>query len=153
MSKKTAQTRQEIRQFTKNGITLVYFRNSPADLFKYLVKGDKELTELIMSNVNNKMIGEEEVECHQTETFFRIENDMFVKFDKTNHPTIKLNTMCQKLFKKHISFSKHEVIGEGRKALIKIKVVIPEIAEVEGQGISYKMAKVSASINALKQFN
>ena len=50
-----------MKEFTKNGKTLVFYKKENDEKFSFLIKNEPELTALLLENVNSKRVAEKSI--------------------------------------------------------------------------------------------
>lgn len=66
--------------FTKNGITLEFYRLKNDEKYSFRVKDNQELTEVILANLFTKKVSERNIEFTQAEIFDKIESGQLTVF-------------------------------------------------------------------------
>ena len=64
-----------MKEFTKNGITLVFYQKQNDKKYSFLIKDDEELTSRLLGSVKKKRIDENEFVRARNAIFEKIENN------------------------------------------------------------------------------
>jgi len=139
------------KEFTQNGITLVFFKKENDSKFSFAIKGDDELTEKILEQTSTHRVKEGDIFFAKKAIFEKLKNNMFSETKKINqtNPIVELSEFCQQYFGRNIETRVVGKTGSDHNPIITVEVELPDGRIFTASGMNQKLAKQKASENAL----
>jgi len=139
------------KEFTQNGITLVFFKKENDNKFSFAIKGNDELTEKILQNTSAHRVKEKDIFFCQKAIFEKLKNNMFSETKKINqtNPIVELSEFCQQQFGRNIETRVVGKTGSCHNPIITVEVELPDGRIFTASGMNQKLAKQTAAENAL----
>jgi len=139
-----------MKEFTQNGITLVFYQKPEDEKFSFLIKNNEEMTELLLSNVSQKRIKEKDIFFAKKGIFEKIENNLLTN-EKTemNNPIIELAERCQRMYRESMVTRVVGKEGADHNPTITVEIELPNGKIYTASGINQKTAKQAAAEKAL----
>jgi len=139
------------KEFTQNGITLVFFKKENDNKFSFAIKGDDELTEKILQNTSTHRVKEGDVFFVTKDIFEKLKNNMFSETKEKNqtNPIVELSEFSQKRWGKNIETRVIGKTGPDHNPIITVEVELPYGRIFTASGMNQKLAKQTAAENAL----
>jgi dsRNA-specific ribonuclease len=141
-----------MKEFTQNGITLVFYQKPEDEKFSFLIKDNEEMTELLLSNVSQKRIKEKDIYFAKKGIFEKIENKLLIKNKTMENPIIELAERCQRMYRESMVTRVTGKRGADHNPTISVVIELPNGKVYSASGINQKMAKQKAAEKALLEF-
>ena len=142
-----------MKEFTKNGITLVFYQKPKDEKFSFLIKENEGLTELLLSNVSQKRIKEKDIFFAKIAIFEKIEQNLLTRTQKQmNNPIIELSERCQRMFRESMVTRVVGKTGADHNPTITVEIELPNGNVYTASGMNQKIAKQEAAEKALLDF-
>ena len=140
-------------EFTKNGITLVFYQKPGDQKFSFLIKDNEELTERLLLSVSTKRIREDKIKYAVKGIFEKIENNLLTNLNKKTmkNPIVELSEKIQKNFGKSILTRVVGKKGEDHNPTITVEIELPNGKIFQSSGLNQKTAKQKAAEKALEE--
>jgi len=139
------------KEFTQNGITLVFFKKENDNKYSFAIKGDDELTEKILEQTSTHRVKEGDIFFVRKAIFEKLKNNMFSETKKTNqtNPIVELSEFCQQQWGRNIETRVVGKTGSDHNPIITVEVELPDGRIFTASCMNQKLAKQKASENAL----
>ena len=87
-----------MKEFTQNGITLVFYQKPNDEKFSFLIKDNEELTEKLLASVKTKRVKETNIKYAVNGIFNKIAGGDFTKKQKVKNPIAPINySSCERV--------------------------------------------------------
>lgn len=142
-----------MKEFTQNGITLVFYQKPEDEKFSFLVKNNEELTTQLLLNVSNNRVKEKDIKYAVKGIFEKIEQNILITKNKIemNNPIVELAEKCQRIFRKSMVTRVTDKTGADHNPTITVEIELPNGKIYEASGINQKIAKQKAAEKALAE--
>jgi len=143
----------KIKEFTQNGITLVFYQKPADEKFSFLVKDNKELTEQLLANLSTKRVKEKDIRFAVKGIFEKIENNLLINKNQNqmNNPIVELAEKCQRIFRESMVTRVIGKEGVDHNPTIIVEIELPNGKIYHASGINQKVAKQKAAEKALAE--
>jgi len=143
-----------MKEFTQNGITLVFYQKPNDEKFSFLIKDNEELTKKHLLNVSNHRVKEKDIKYAVKGIFEKIEQNLLITKKQTEemtNPIVELAEKCQKIFKESMVTRVTDKTGADHNPTITVEIELPNGKVYEASGINQKIAKQKAAEKALAE--
>lgn len=141
-----------MKEFTQNGITLVFYQKPEDVKFSFLIKDNEELTAQLLANVSTKRVKEKDIHYAVKGIFEKIKNNLLtIKNLETmnKNPIVELAEKIQKRFGANIETRVTNKVGADHCPVISVEIELPNGEIFTASGINQKEAKQKAAKEAL----
>jgi len=140
-----------MKEFTQNGITLVFYQKLEDEKFSFLIKDNEELTSQILLNVSNHRVKEKDIFFAKKGIFEKIEQNLLTTKNKNqmNNPIIELAEKCQRIFRESMVTRVTNKTGADHNPTITVEIELPNGNVYTASGMNQKEAKQKAAEKAL----
>jgi dsRNA-specific ribonuclease len=139
-----------MKTYTENGVTLVFYKKPNDEKYSFAIKGDDELTNILLSNVSKKRVSEKDIFFAKKGLFEKLKNNSLIQTNM-NNPIVELAEKCQKKFRKSMVTRVTGKEGADHNPTITVEIELPNGKKYLGSGINQKIAKQNAAEEALKE--
>ena len=144
-----------MKEFTQNGLTLVFYQKPNDEKFSFLIKDNEELTTQLLLNVSNHRVKEKNIKYAVKGIFEKIEQNLLItkKQNKTemNNPIVELAEKCQRIFRESMVTRLTGKTGADHNPTITVEIELPNGKVYQASGINQKIAKQKAAEKALAE--
>ena len=148
-----------MKQFTQNGVTLVFYKKENDEKYSFAIKGDDELTERLLESVLTKRVREKDLHFAQKGIFEKIEQNLITKTktktktqNEMENPIVQLAELCQSKFRSSMLTRVAGKTGPDHNPTITVEIELPNGKVYTAYGINQKTAKQKAAERALAEF-
>ena len=142
-----------MKEFTQNGLTLVFYQKPNEEKFSFLIKDNEELTTQLLLNVSNHRVKEKNIKYAVKGIFEKIEQNLLITKNKTemNNPIVELAEKCQRIFRERMVTRLTGKTGADHNPTITVEIELPNGKVYQASGINQKIAKQKAAEKALAE--
>ena len=142
-----------MKEFTQNGLTLVFYQKPNDEKFSFLIKDNEELTTQLLLNVSNHRVKEKNIKYAVKGIFEKIEQNLLITKNKTemNNPIVELAEKCQRIFRESMVTRLTGKTGADHNPTITVEIELPNGKIYQASGINQKIAKQKAAEKALAE--
>ena len=142
-----------MKEFTQNGLTLVFYQKPNEEKFSFLIKDNEELTTQLLLNVSNHRVKEKNIKYAVKGIFEKIEQNLLITKNKTemNNPIVELAEKCQRIFRESMVTRLTGKTGADHNPTITVEIELPNGKVYQASGINQKIAKQKAAEKALAE--
>ena len=142
-----------MKEFTQNGLTLVFYQKPNDEKFSFLIKDNEELTTQLLLNVSNHRVKEKNIKYAVKGIFEKIEQNLLITKNKTemNNPIVELAEKCQRIFRESMVTRLTGKTGADHNPTITVEIELPNGKVYQASGINQKIAKQKAAEKALAE--
>lgn len=142
-----------MKKFSQDGNTLVFYKKEGETRFSFYFENDKKLTDLLLSNINQKKVYEYQIKDAAKSIFAKVKNNSLIEWPEAKDNPI--NILQQILFKKFGTgkmFAKVVDVGTlngDHNVIVEMELANGKI--YKGSGINWRVAKQEAAKKALEE--
>lgn len=143
-----------MKEFTQNGITLVFYQKPGDEKFSFLIKDNEELTEQLLNSVSTKRVKEKNIKYAVKGIFDKIEKNLLLKNQKSTdmtNPIVVLSEAVQRKFKQSLVTRVIDKSGPDHQPVITVEIELPNGQVYQASGANQKVAKQIAAEKALSE--
>ena len=141
-----------MKEFTQNGITLVFYQKPNDEKFSFLIKDNEELTTQLLLNVSNHRVKEKDIFFAKKGIFEKIEQNLLITKNKEmSNPIVELAEKCQRIFRESMVTRLIDKTGADHNQTISVEIELPNGKIYQASGINQKIAKQKAAEKALQE--
>jgi len=141
-----------MKEFTKNGITLVFYQKPSDEKFSFIIKDNDELTQQLHANVSTKRVKEKDIKYAVKGIFEKIEQNLLTSNqNQMNNPIVELAEKCQQYFRSNIETRVIGKEGASHNPTITVEIELPNGKIYQATGTNQRVAKQKAAEKALSE--
>lgn len=143
------------QQFTRNGISLTFYRKEPYGPFYFEIANNPELTQKLLDSVKTKAIQEKKIRYALDGIFSKIKEIQNGNFTpkpqiSNQNPIVELGLISQRKWGANIVTEVLDKIGADHEPTILTCITLPNSMQFTGYGSNQKIAKQNAANEALE---
>jgi|SRR5690606_20157281 len=143
-----------MKEFNKNGITLVFYQKQGDEKFSFLIKDNEELTERLLNSVSTKRVKEKDIKYAVKGIFEKIEQNLLIttknQTDMKN-PIVELSEKVQRKFRESMITRVIGKEGADHNPTITVEIELPNGKVYQASAGNQKIAKQIAAEKALAE--
>lgn len=143
------------KRFTKDGITLLFYKKEGDEKYSFLIEGEPEATKILLANCKTKRVPEKNIHYavkgifEKLEMSGKIENNIEHNCNPDCNPVVLLSEKCQKYFGSNIETRIISKTGPDHHPIIWVEIELPDGSTFKASGSNQKIAKQKAALAAL----
>ena len=145
-----------MKEFSRNNLTIVFYKKENDQKFSFLIKDEEELTGRLLATVKTKRVNESKIKYAINGIFDLIENNLLTTKNleqmENSNPIIELAELVQKQFGRNIETRVLGKTGADHMPTVSVEIELPDGRTFKASGTNKRIAKQKAAEKALADF-